>query len=93
MQTSMTAFGKKIILVACLALLSACTTQGNKDPLEGMNRGIYKFNDVADKALIKPVASVYQTITPSPIRKGINNFYENLTSLTTVSYRPSDHQP
>jgi phospholipid-binding lipoprotein MlaA len=84
MQTNTMAFGKKIILVACLALLSACATQGNKDPLEGMNRGIYKFNDVADKALIKPVASVYQTITPSPIRKGINNFYENLTSLTTV---------
>ncbi len=78
------ALGKKLLLVASLALLSACATQANKDPLEGMNRGIYKFNDVADKALIKPVASVYQTITPSPIRKGINNFYENLTSLTTV---------
>ena len=84
MQTNTMALGKKLLLVASLALLSACATQANKDPLEGMNRGIYKFNDVADKALIKPVASVYQTITPSPIRKGINNFYENLTSLTTV---------
>ncbi len=75
---------KRILLIVSLALLSACATATNKDPLEGMNRGIYKFNDVADKALIKPVASVYQTITPSPIRKGINNFYENLTSLTTI---------
>jgi len=76
--------GKQLFLAACLAMLSACATQANKDPLEGMNRGIYKFNDVADKALIKPVASVYQTITPTPLQKGINNFYENLTSLTTV---------
>lgn len=84
MQTNRMSSGKQLFLAACLAMLSACATQANKDPLEGMNRGIYKFNDVADKALIKPVASVYQTITPSPIRKGINNFYENLTSLTTV---------
>ncbi len=84
MQTNTMTLGKQLFLAACLAMLSACATQANKDPLEGMNRGIYKFNDVADKALIKPVASVYQTITPSPIRKGINNFYENLTSLTTV---------
>ena len=41
-----------------ITLLSACATQTNKDPLEGMNRGIYKFNDVADKAVIKPVATV-----------------------------------
>ncbi|MBZ4200382.1 MAG: VacJ family lipoprotein [Methylotenera sp.] len=84
MQTKMMALGKTMILLASLALLSSCATQANKDPLEGMNRGIYKFNDVTDKALIKPVASLYQTITPTPIRKGINNFYDNLTSLTTI---------
>ena len=28
-------------------LVSGCATQANKDPLEGINRGIYKFNDVA----------------------------------------------
>ena len=67
-----------------ITLLSACATQTNKDPLEGMNRGIYKFNDVADKAVIKPVATVYKTITPSPARTGINNFFNNLGSITTV---------
>jgi hypothetical protein len=67
-----------------LTLLSACATQTNKDPLEGMNRGIYKFNDIADKALIKPVATVYKTITPSPVRTGFNNFFSNLGSITTV---------
>ncbi len=78
------ALGKTMLLVASLALLPSCATQANKDPLEGMNRGIYKFNDVADKVLIKPVASAYQTVAPSPVRKGVNNFFDNLGSITTV---------
>lgn len=78
---------KAIILATCvltLATLSGCATQSNKDPLEGLNRGIYKFNDVADKAIIKPVATAYKTVTPSPIRTGFNNFFNNLGSITTV---------
>jgi phospholipid-binding lipoprotein MlaA len=78
---------KTITLATCvlaLAMLSGCATQGNKDPLEGLNRGVYKFNDVADKAIIKPVATAYKTITPTPIRKGFNNFFSNLGSVTTV---------
>jgi len=78
---------KAIILATCvltLATLSGCATQSNKDPLEGLNRGIYKFNDVADKAIIKPAATAYKTVTPSPIRTGFNNFFNNLGSITTV---------
>lgn len=76
------------LITLCLScilavLVSGCATT-NKDPLEGINRGIYKFNDVADRAVIKPVATAYKTITPSPIRKGINNFFNNLSSITTV---------
>lgn len=67
-----------------LATLSGCATQANKDPLEGVNRGIYKFNDVTDKAFIKPVATAYKTIAPSPVRTGFSNFFTNLGSLTTV---------
>lgn len=78
---------KAIILATCvlaLAALSGCATQSNKDPLEGLNRGVYKFNDVTDKAIIKPVAMAYKAITPSPIRTGFNNFFSNLGSITTV---------
>lgn len=64
-------------------LVTGCATT-NKDPLEGVNRGIYKFNDVADKAVLKPVATAYKTVTPTPIRKGFNNFFSNLGSITTV---------
>jgi phospholipid-binding lipoprotein MlaA len=75
----------KILLCCVLALLATgCATQANKDPLEGLNRGVYKFNDVADKVVLKPVATVYKTVAPSPIRKGFNNFFNNLGSITTV---------
>jgi phospholipid-binding lipoprotein MlaA len=73
-------------LFSCLLALmvTGCATQANKDPLEGMNRGIYKFNDVADRALFKPVATVYKAVAPTPVRKGFNNFFNNLGSITTV---------
>jgi phospholipid-binding lipoprotein MlaA len=64
--------------------VSGCATQANKDPLEGMNRGVYKFNDVADRYVMKPVATAYKTVAPTPIRKGFNNFFNNLGSITTV---------
>jgi phospholipid-binding lipoprotein MlaA len=77
---------KSIIAAGTLALtmLTGCATQTNKDPLEGFNRGIYKINDVADKAVIKPVASAYKAVAPTPVRTGFNNFFNNLGSITTV---------
>jgi phospholipid-binding lipoprotein MlaA len=78
---------RTIITIASLLTLcslSGCAAQANKDPLEGINRGIYKFNDVADKAIIKPVATAYKAVAPTPVRKGFNNFFTNLGSITTV---------
>lgn len=77
-------FSKLILGCALILSVTGCATQANRDPLEGVNRGIYKFNDVADKTLIKPVASAYKAIAPTPVRKGFNNFFNNLGSITTV---------
>ncbi len=75
----------KLFTACALALsLIGCASQANKDPLEGLNRGIYKFNDVADKAVIKPVSKGYKAIAPTPVRTGINNFFNNLRSITYV---------
>ncbi len=73
------------IIIICAALvMSGCATTSNKDPLEGMNRAVYKFNDVADKAVIKPIAGAYKAVTPSPIRTGVNNFFNNIGTLITT---------
>lgn len=74
---------RAIVLIATLASVSGCATT-NKDPLEGLNRGIYKFNDVADRYAMKPVAKAYKAVAPSPVRTGISNFFSNLGTLTTV---------
>ncbi len=73
------------LMIALLLVLSVtgCATT-NKDPLEGVNRGIYKFNDVADRYAIKPVAKAYKAVAPSPVRTGISNFFSNLGTLTTI---------
>lgn len=65
-------------------LLSGCASQANKDPLEGLNRGIYKFNDTVDKAALKPVAGAYKAVLPSPVRSGVNNFFTNLGTFVSV---------
>lgn len=72
------------ISLALVTIVTGCATQTNKDPLEGVNRGVYKFNDVTDKVIFKPIATGYKAITPTPVRKGVNNFFNNLGSITTV---------
>jgi phospholipid-binding lipoprotein MlaA len=78
--------GTKGLLVGVLlaGMLGGCATQGNKDPLESMNRGIYKFNDTVDKAAIKPIAGAYKAVVPSPLRTGVNNFFTNLGTVVTL---------
>ncbi|HEY9103890.1 VacJ family lipoprotein [Chitinimonas sp.] len=63
-------------------LLAACATPANHyDPAESVNRKIYAFNRVIDKAVLKPVAKGYETVTPPPIRKGVSNFFANLEDV------------
>ena len=47
------------------------------DPLEGINRTIFNFNNVADRIFLEPVAKGYKKL-PSPIQSGISNFLNNL---------------
>ncbi len=64
---------------ACLALaLAGCASGPPNDPLEPYNRGMATFNDNVDKAVLKPVATVYKTITPPMARTGVSNFFANL---------------
>ena len=69
----------------CMTLLSGCATNGDpRDPLEPLNRGIYKFNDGADALLIRPAASFYSQIVPQWMRTGVGNFFSNLNDVIVV---------
>lgn len=69
-----------VSLAACLAL-SGCATGPSanpQDPYESYNRSMTKFNDAVDDAVLKPVATAYQNITPRPVRTGVSNFFGNI---------------
>ena len=54
----------------------------DRDPLQQLNRKVYKLNfEVLDPALIKPIATLYDRLTPRPVRIGINNFFSNLDEI------------
>jgi len=44
---------------------------------------MYTFNDVFDRALVKPLATGYRYVIPSPVRRGVGNFFSNLRAPTT----------
>jgi phospholipid-binding lipoprotein MlaA len=69
-------------VIALLGLIVAgCATiedRDPRDPWEPMNRAVYKFNDVVDEAVAKPVANAYRKALHSEIRARISNFFSNL---------------
>lgn len=72
---------RRLVLTAIFAFLQGCATvphPDSRDPLESMNRTIFGFNDVVDRAVLKPVATAYKNTVPSWTRTGINNFFANL---------------
>lgn len=77
--------GAAALLIMCLVSAHAQAKLADpRDPLEGLNRAIYAFNDVLDRALIKPVAQVYGKVLPHVIRKGVGNFFGNLSDAWSV---------
>jgi phospholipid-binding lipoprotein MlaA len=73
-----------IFALAAVLLMSGCaTTRDNPDPWEPLNRKTYAFNDALDRAVMKPVAQGYQTITPQFVQHGVNNFFDNLEDIGT----------
>ena len=48
------------------------------DPLYYFNYAMYSFNDFLYFAALKPIATGYKAITPTQLRKGVNNFFHNL---------------
>ena len=77
-------FRSKLMLSALAIIVAGCASVPNpdpRDPFEGFNRAVYKFNDGFDRAIAKPVATAYVKITPTPVRAGVRNFFSNIADL------------
>jgi phospholipid-binding lipoprotein MlaA len=56
-----------------------------KDPYEGFNRAMFKFNDFIDTYFMKPIATVYNKVLPTPLNQGIHNVFNNIENLPTIA--------
>ncbi len=86
---------KSFALVLCAFVLAStpgCTSAKSElqsgvvhDPIEPFNRGVFAFNDALDRAVLEPVAKVYNFITPDFFRAGVQNFMRNLRTPLIVA--------
>ncbi|WP_116964618.1 VacJ family lipoprotein [Fastidiosibacter lacustris] len=69
----------RTISISTFALaLSGCATQQNRDPWEGYNRAIFKFNQITYDYAFIPAAKGYVYIVPNEVQTGIDNTYNNI---------------
>ena len=82
-------------IILCLLGLAVAGCAGNGvqagdsesaayDPLESLNRKIYKFNTSVDKVTTKPLARTYKRFVPSPVRRGFANVFANFTTPSSA---------
>jgi phospholipid-binding lipoprotein MlaA len=77
------------LTVALITLfVGGCATAPGRttsnDPWVGFNRGIHKFNDGLDRAILKPTAKGYKKVTPNWLRTGIGHIFANLSYPSTM---------
>lgn len=72
------------LVILLVAVVSGCATgpdRDPRDPLEPMNRAVYKFNDTFDEAVAKPVAGAYRDVLHVEIRNRVSNFFSNFQDI------------
>jgi len=89
---------KKLTLIAIIIFFSAFSANAGsdgelilkknqpnevKDCFETLNRATFAFNQVLDGIIFQPVASAYRVL-PSPVKTGVSNSLDNLSSLVTI---------
>jgi phospholipid-binding lipoprotein MlaA len=72
-----------LLLTGCATLPPAAKPDA-RDPWERFNRTTFKVNDALDRAILRPTARGYVKVTPRLVRTGVNNFFSNLETATTL---------
>jgi phospholipid-binding lipoprotein MlaA len=74
-----------LIIGMTIVLTSCCACKNKKDPLEKLNRGIFRINKTVDTLYIKPIALAYQKFIPQPYRYAVHSFMKNLRTIPTIA--------
>ncbi|MBH32160.1 MAG: ABC transporter [Gammaproteobacteria bacterium] len=81
---------KYILVTICLIFSSGCATTASTsgydavDPIQGVNRVTFAFNDAFDAVLFKPLAKGYDTVVPEPVDIAVSNFFSNLREIDSA---------
>lgn len=79
---------KLVALVVIAVVVQGCASGPNanpEDPMEPLNRTVFNFNDGLDRAVLKPVATAYDQVTPSPVKTGVRNFFGNISDVWSIA--------
>lgn len=76
-QRVLTLFTLVVLLSGCAVLRGPGAGQ-KLDPWESWNRKVFSFNESLDKNVLKPVATAYSDVVPSPVRRSVDNFFGNI---------------
>ena len=81
---------QSIILLSCaLLFVSGCAIKPTdpialkayeeaNDPLEPFNRIMFETNLLLDTAILEPIAKGYRAVTPTFVRQGVSNVFNNI---------------
>lgn len=80
---------RMVMNVWLMSLALMCSTTSfaatEEDPWEGFNRSMFTFNDAVDGAVLKPIAKGYKAVVPTPVQKGVSNFFSNLGEIGNIT--------
>lgn len=76
-----------VLSLTCSLASAADTSAANnvEDPWEGYNRAMFSFNSGLDSVLVKPIAKGYKKVVPTPVQKGVSNFFSNLGEVGNLT--------
>lgn len=72
-------------MCAGIAVIPVAGQAAEDDPWEGVNRAIFRFNDVVDTYTLKPIAKGYQYIAPQFVEDGVHNFFNNIGDVGNLA--------
>jgi phospholipid-binding lipoprotein MlaA len=76
--------------ISCALSISGCATSSPEaaaanDPLEPMNRRVYRLDETFDKYVVLSIAGLYVNKVPKPVRLGIHNVLSNAEEPVTIA--------
>lgn len=78
---------RTLLILFVILLSSGCASvqvADERDPFEGFNRAAFAFNDDLDRAILKPLATGYHNVVPTPVSNSVSNFFSNLDDVVVL---------